>query len=87
MCNIDIRKTCIRMRVKNLPKKNKKEKLDIKRMLTAALELPKEIALNLPVISIIGAEEVGIENYKTIIEYSAEQVRIMVVSHSPNLWT
>ena len=40
------------------------------------LELPKEILLHLPLISFIGQEEVTIENYKGILEYSEETVRI-----------
>jgi len=33
--------------------------------------------LNLPVINILGSEEIGIENYRNIIEYTSEQVRIL----------
>ena len=44
--------------------------------MTEALELPKEIMLNLPLISLIGREEVTIENYKGILEYGEETVRI-----------
>jgi len=43
---------------------------------TEALELPKEIMLNLPLISFVGREEVTIENYKGILEYGEELVRI-----------
>lgn len=44
--------------------------------MTEALELPKEIMLDLPLISLVGQEEVTIENYKGILEYSEEMVRI-----------
>ena len=44
--------------------------------MTEALELPKEIMLNLPLISFIGREEVSIENYKGILEYGEETVRV-----------
>ena len=44
--------------------------------MTEALELPKEIMLDLPLISLVGREEVTIENYKGILEYSEEIVRI-----------
>ena len=40
------------------------------------MELPKESILNLPLITILGREELFIENYKGIIEYSDETVRI-----------
>lgn len=44
--------------------------------MTEALELPKEILLNLPLISLIGREEVTIENYKGILAYAEDTVRI-----------
>lgn len=52
----------------------------IKRNVSEALELPKEVVLNLPLISIIGREEFCIENYKGIIEYSEEKIRINTAS-------
>lgn len=50
--------------------------MGFRKSMTEALELPKEILLNLPLISFIGQEEVTIENYKGILEYSEETVRI-----------
>ncbi|HIT88501.1 MAG TPA: sporulation protein YqfC [Candidatus Coprocola pullicola] len=41
-----------------------------------ALELPKEVILNLPLISLTGKEELVIENYKGIVEYSDEIIRV-----------
>lgn len=49
---------------------------DLKRNVTDALELPREVMLNLPLISITGREELCIENYKGIVEYSEEKIRI-----------
>lgn len=49
---------------------------NIRKKITAILELPKEIVLNLPLISVIGNEEINIENYKGIIEYNEERIRI-----------
>ena len=46
--------------------------MGFRRNMTEALELPKEILLHLP----LGQEEVTIENYKGILEYSEETVRI-----------
>ncbi|MCI8342284.1 MAG: sporulation protein YqfC [Firmicutes bacterium] len=40
------------------------------------MELPKETVLNLPLMTILGREELFIENYKGIIEYGDETVRI-----------
>ena len=48
----------------------------IKKKLVNVLELPKEIIFNLPLINIIGNEEINIENYKGIIEYNPENIRI-----------
>ena len=44
--------------------------------ITEALELPKEVTMNLPLITMIGAEDLTIENYKGVIEYSEERIRI-----------
>lgn len=40
------------------------------------LELPKEVAFNLPVIQVTGAEDICISNYKGLIEYSDQVVRV-----------
>ena len=48
----------------------------IKRTFAEAMELPKESILNLPLLTMLGREELFIENYKGIIEYSDETVRI-----------
>ena len=44
--------------------------------ITEAFELPKEVVMNLPLITMIGAEDLTIENYKGVIEYSEERIRI-----------
>lgn len=48
----------------------------IKKKITAMLELPKEIVLDLPLVSMIGSEELSIENYKGIVEYTDDRLRI-----------
>ena len=50
--------------------------MGLRRNVTEALELPKEIMLNLPLICLIGREEITIENYRGILEYNEETVRI-----------
>ena len=50
--------------------------MGLRKNMTEVLELPKEIMLNLPLISLVGREEVTIENYKGILEYGEEIVRI-----------
>ena len=49
---------------------------NIKKKLVNTLELPKEIIFNLPLVTVIGNEEINIENYKGVIEYSPEKIRI-----------
>ncbi len=56
------------------PGENKTKR--IKDRLSDLLELPKEIVKNLPLISIIGNEEITIENYKGVIEYTTSRIRI-----------
>lgn len=51
-------------------------KSNIKKTITSMLELPKEVVFNLPLISVIGNEQINIENYKGIIEYNLERIRI-----------
>ena len=58
----------------------KKEKKNLKKELSAAFEMPEEIVSDLPLISLRGFEEAVIENYKGIIEYSTERIRINTAS-------
>ena len=44
--------------------------------LTSLLALPAEITLNLPLLTMVGGEELTVENHKGIIEYSEEALRI-----------
>ena len=48
----------------------------IKRNIAETLKLPKEVVLSLPLISITGREELFIENFKGIIEYTQEKIRL-----------
>ena len=53
-----------------------KRNTDIRSQIANLFELPKEIVLNLPLISVIGNQELNVENYKSVMEYSEEVVRI-----------
>ncbi|MBQ9657692.1 MAG: YabP/YqfC family sporulation protein [Clostridia bacterium] len=53
---------------------NNKRKLTNR--IDSMLEMPKEIYTNLPKITIMGFEEMMIENYKNILEYEDYFVRI-----------
>ena len=54
-------------------------KIDIKRKLSTALELPKDVTLGLPTISITGDEEVIVTNHKGILEYTGGVVRLSTI--------
>ncbi|KPU27945.1 sporulation protein [Caloranaerobacter sp. TR13] len=54
-----------------------KRKVDnIKSTISDILELPKDIVLDLPKITLIGNLQLYIENHKGIIEYSKQRIRI-----------
>lgn len=48
----------------------------IKSIFTKIMEIPKEVIIDLPLISMTGNEDLTIENYKGVIEYSEERIRI-----------
>lgn len=48
----------------------------VKKNITNALELPLDIALDLPKITMVGNIKVDITNHKGIIEYKKEIIRI-----------
>lgn len=55
----------------------KEERLNrMKANISDALEIPKDILLDLPKITFTGNLQVNIENHKGIIEYSNDNVRI-----------
>lgn len=62
------------IKVKKEEKENKKNVIG--NIFTSMLELPREIILNLPLITITGNQEMSIENYKGVIEYTEERIRI-----------
>ncbi|WZL74634.1 sporulation protein YqfC [Clostridiaceae bacterium 35-E11] len=49
---------------------------DIKESVSDLLELPKDIMLDLPRVTLLGNLQVYIENHKGIIEYSKNRIRI-----------
>jgi len=61
---------------KRRKKEEKEPKVNLKEKVTEILELPKEIVLDVPKITIIGATNLVLENYKGIIEYSEGCVRV-----------
>lgn len=55
---------------------NENLKSKLKENISDVLELPKEITLNLPLITITGRQEVCVENYRGILEYGDNKMRI-----------
>ena len=47
-------------------------------MFAEALEMPEELALDLPRVTLIGNVSLHIENHRGIINYSAQEVRLRV---------
>ena len=45
-----------------------------------AAEIPRELALSLPVLRAVGRQEIRIENYRGIREYTQELIRISTKS-------
>ena len=50
--------------------------LNIKEKMANAMSLPKEIALDLTVVTSTGRGEVTVENYKNLLEFAETQIRI-----------
>ena len=48
----------------------------VKEKISEALELPKDITLDIPRITMIGTESVTIENHKGIIDYCENKISI-----------
>lgn len=48
----------------------------ISRAVADLLEIPKDLALDLPRITLVGRGELYIENHRGIIEYSLERLRV-----------
>lgn len=64
-----------------MPRKSKKVKIkkDLtsrKEKLIRSLDLPEEVILNLPTANIYGNKKIEIHNFKGLIEYTLEKVRI-----------
>ena len=52
----------------------------VRKKMTGLLSLPKEITLNLPLIMATGREELNIENYKNLVEFTDTKIRIHITS-------
>lgn len=50
------------------------ERLKIR--MTEAASFPKDVVLGVPIIRVIGNDEMSVENYRGILEYTEELIRI-----------
>lgn len=55
---------------------SKTERNKIRQKMQTAFELPKELLKNYSRLTVIGGEDVWIENYKSILEYDEEFIRL-----------
>lgn len=60
----------------NDKKKEEKNKIRLMDKFSEMLELPKEIVMNIPKMTLVGNGDMIIENYKGIIEYGDTRIRI-----------
>lgn len=56
----------------------KKKQPLMRRMMADVLEIPQDLALDLPRITLVGNLNLNVENHKGIISYSANEVRLRV---------
>ena len=56
--------------------KNGRKKVSLKEKVSEALELPKELVLDIPKITMLGSKQLFLENYKGIIEYEEDKIRV-----------
>ena len=64
----------MRMKKKNKTKHSKNENL--RELFTEALDIPKEVVSDLPIITLTGNKEICIENFSHLVEYTGQKVRL-----------
>ena len=58
----------------------------IKEIAVNFLSLPKEVALDLPLLMATGRNEINIENYKNLLEFTETKVRIHTKGGTMTIW-
>lgn len=64
-------------KIKKKEKKEEKERETYLNILSSTLNLPSDILTGDPIITIIGRNEISIENYRRIIEYTSKNIKIL----------
>ncbi len=54
--------------------KKEKKNWNLKESMIESLQLPKDLMLGMPIVTVTGFHEAYIENYKGILEYSEEMI-------------
>lgn len=49
---------------------------DIKQKIYNAMDIPKETFMNIPLTTIMGNDEIIVENYKAVIDYKSDMIKI-----------
>ena len=52
------------------------DKKNLKTRITDASGMPKDVVLGVPIVTIIGQDEVCVENYRGILEYTDKLIRV-----------
>lgn len=60
--------------------KKKKEKLSLRNKIAEWSEIPKDVALGMPILTATGQTELYLENYRGIAEYTDSFVRVRTKS-------
>ena len=55
---------------------SEQERESIRSKLSDAAGMPKDVTLGIPIVTLAGREELSIENYRGIIEYTEELIRV-----------
>lgn len=56
-----------------------KKKGNLKKSLVTALEVPEDLAYKDPVVTIMGADHMTIENYRSILHYRTDEIVILTL--------
>lgn len=59
-----------------MKKEDNGQKKGLREKFTEVFELPKELILDLPKLTIIGNRDMMIENYKGVMEYGSARIRV-----------
>lgn len=63
-------------KLKDIEKEEDKERESYLNRLSSTLNIPSDILTGAPIITLIGKSEISVENYKRIIEYTNNNIKI-----------